>query len=238
MSRCSERSPIWSTWIEPLWPTLPVLIRTVANHHRLAVVEGRHVDGWDDPRMPTLAGLRRRGFTPAAIRNFCERIGVSTRDSLVDVSLLGAFEVSEQGDLANWTTEDPDFPPGVGGAMDLAAGARRIGAFALHLDGDGLGAAMGEGLLHLAGIHRLAQLELSAREGERLFHFGFITGRHLDSYLHPRLIRGAIRLHTLKPLAFTQQSPGHSARGHIRMNHAIHPQRRRQFGAVEQGDHG
>ena len=52
------------------------------------LVEGKHVAGWDDPRMPTLAGMRRRGYTPAAIRAFCERIGVSTRDSLVDVSLL------------------------------------------------------------------------------------------------------------------------------------------------------
>src|SRR2546423_4018347 len=50
--------------------------------------DGGHVAGWDHPRMPTLAGQRRRGYTPAAIRNFCERIGVSTRDSLVDVSLL------------------------------------------------------------------------------------------------------------------------------------------------------
>jgi glutaminyl-tRNA synthetase len=52
------------------------------------LVQGKHVSGWDDPRMPTLAGLRRRGFTPAALRNICERVGVSTRDSVVDVSLL------------------------------------------------------------------------------------------------------------------------------------------------------
>jgi glutaminyl-tRNA synthetase len=52
------------------------------------LVEGGHVAGWDDPRMPTLAGMRRRGYIPDAIRAFCERIGVSTRDSLVDVSLL------------------------------------------------------------------------------------------------------------------------------------------------------
>src|SRR4030081_999722 len=48
------------------------------------------------------------------------------RGGHLDVSLLGAFEVSEKGDLANWTTEDPAFPPGVGGAMDLAVGARAI----------------------------------------------------------------------------------------------------------------
>ncbi len=52
------------------------------------LVEGGHVKGWDDPRMPTIAGLRRRGFTPEAIRAFCDRIGVSKRNSFVDVTLL------------------------------------------------------------------------------------------------------------------------------------------------------
>jgi glutaminyl-tRNA synthetase len=52
------------------------------------LVETGRVRGWDDPRMPTLAGLRRRGFTPEAIRAFCERIGVSKRNSFVDVALL------------------------------------------------------------------------------------------------------------------------------------------------------
>jgi len=52
------------------------------------LVEEGHVGGWDDPRMPTIAGMRRRGYTPAAIRRFAERIGVSRRDSIVDVGLL------------------------------------------------------------------------------------------------------------------------------------------------------
>jgi glutaminyl-tRNA synthetase len=51
------------------------------------VLQG-HVTGWDDPRMPTLSGLRRRGYTPESIRNFCDRIGVAKRDSLVDMALL------------------------------------------------------------------------------------------------------------------------------------------------------
>ncbi len=51
------------------------------------VTEG-HVSGWDDPRMPTLSGIRRRGYTPESIRNFCERIGVAKRDNVVDVALL------------------------------------------------------------------------------------------------------------------------------------------------------
>ena len=54
----------------------------------LLLVQEGHVRGWDDPRMPTLSGLRRRGFTPEAIRAFCERIGVAKRDSIVDVALL------------------------------------------------------------------------------------------------------------------------------------------------------
>jgi glutaminyl-tRNA synthetase len=54
----------------------------------LQLVNEGLVDGWDDPRMPTLSGLRRRGYTPAAIREFCTRIGVAKRDNLIDVSLL------------------------------------------------------------------------------------------------------------------------------------------------------
>jgi glutaminyl-tRNA synthetase len=52
------------------------------------LVEEKRVNGWDDPRMPTLAGLRRRGYTASALRKFADRVGVSTRDSVVDVSLL------------------------------------------------------------------------------------------------------------------------------------------------------
>ena len=54
----------------------------------LLLVQEGHVDGWNDPRMPTLSGMRRRGFTPEAIRSFCDRIGVAKRDSVVDVKLL------------------------------------------------------------------------------------------------------------------------------------------------------
>ncbi len=54
----------------------------------LQLVQQAHVKGWDDPRMPTLSGLRRRGYTPEAIRNFCERIGVAKRNSMVDIAML------------------------------------------------------------------------------------------------------------------------------------------------------
>jgi glutaminyl-tRNA synthetase len=61
---------------------------TLSKRRLKQLVEGGVVSGWDDPRMPTLAGLRRRGYTPEAIRSFCERIGVSKRNSFVDVTLL------------------------------------------------------------------------------------------------------------------------------------------------------
>ncbi len=54
----------------------------------LKLVKENYVDGWDDPRMPTLAGLRRRGYTPEAIRDFADRIGVAKKDSTVDIALL------------------------------------------------------------------------------------------------------------------------------------------------------
>ena len=54
----------------------------------LQLVNEGHVNGWDDPRMPTISGLRRKGYTPASIRNFCERIGIARRENLIDLSLL------------------------------------------------------------------------------------------------------------------------------------------------------
>lgn len=65
------------------------LTHTVMSKRRLLeLVEGGYVSGWNDPRMPTISGLRRRGYSPASIRNFCERIGVAKRDSMVDMAFL------------------------------------------------------------------------------------------------------------------------------------------------------
>jgi glutaminyl-tRNA synthetase len=76
------------------------LSHTALSKRRLIqLVQEGHVQGWDDPRMPTLAGMRRRGYPPAAIRNFCERIGVGKRENLVDLALL---EYCVREDLNRW----------------------------------------------------------------------------------------------------------------------------------------
>lgn len=57
----------------------------------LELVKGNHVNGWDDPRMPTISGMRRRGYTAEAIRNFADRIGIAKRENVIDISLLEFF---------------------------------------------------------------------------------------------------------------------------------------------------
>ena len=65
------------------------ITHTVLSKRRLIeLVDGGYVNGWDDPRMPTISGLRRRGYTPESIRDFCDRIGVARRDNTVDIALL------------------------------------------------------------------------------------------------------------------------------------------------------
>ena len=65
------------------------LTHTVLSKRRLSqLVSENHVNGWDDPRMPTISGLRRRGYTPEAVRTFCERIGVTKRENLIEMGLL------------------------------------------------------------------------------------------------------------------------------------------------------
>jgi glutaminyl-tRNA synthetase len=54
----------------------------------LQLVNEKHVNGWDDPRMPTVSGLRRRGYTPESVRNFCDRVGIARRENVIDVGLL------------------------------------------------------------------------------------------------------------------------------------------------------
>ena len=74
---------------------------TVLSKRRLIqLVDEHHVSGWDDPRMPTIAGLKRRGYTPAAIVEFCKRIGVTKMDNMVEMSMLEACIREELNDSA------------------------------------------------------------------------------------------------------------------------------------------
>jgi glutaminyl-tRNA synthetase len=105
------------------------------------LVRGRHVDGWDDPRMPTLAGLRRRGVPPAAIRDLIKRIGVAKSNSLVDVGMfehsirevLNKSALRRMGVLRPLKVVIENYPEGPGEELeavnhpdDPAAGSRRI----------------------------------------------------------------------------------------------------------------
>ncbi len=92
-----DHRPLYNWFVEQLEVHHPQQIEfarlnlsyTVLSKRKLRImVENGHVSGWDDPRMPTLAGLKRRGYSPDAIRIFCDRIGVAKRESIVDVALL------------------------------------------------------------------------------------------------------------------------------------------------------
>ena len=94
-----DHRPLYDWVLEAIgkWPTPPQqiefarlnLTNTVMSKRYLkALVDDGVVEGWDDPRMPTVAGLRRRGYTPEAIREFCSRVGVAKANSTVDVALL------------------------------------------------------------------------------------------------------------------------------------------------------
>jgi glutaminyl-tRNA synthetase len=89
--------PVYDWYIEKLgiFPSRQIefarlnLTYTVMSKRKLLqLVNEGHVSGWDDPRMPTIAGIRRRGYTPASIREFADRIGIARRDNLIDVGLL------------------------------------------------------------------------------------------------------------------------------------------------------
>jgi glutaminyl-tRNA synthetase len=118
------------------------LTYTVMSKRRLlALVEGGHVSGWDDPRMPTLSGLRRRGVPPEAIRTFCERVGVAKRNSTVEVEMLEHAireELNRRAPRAmavlrplrlvieNWPAERVEELEAVNNPEDPAAGTRRV----------------------------------------------------------------------------------------------------------------
>ena len=115
---------------------------TVVSKRKLKrLVDDGFVDGWDDPRMPTISGLRRRGYTPASIRNFSEGIGVTKRDTVVDVAKL---ENSLRDDLnkrsprvmavldplkvviTNYPTDELDYVDAINNPEDEKAGKRKL----------------------------------------------------------------------------------------------------------------
>ena len=111
------------------------------------LVAEKVVEGWDDPRMPTLSGMRRRGYTPAAIREFCEKIGVTKFNSLTDIALLehcvrqdlnkislrrmAVFDPLEV-EISNWEEGKTDWLDAVNNREDESAGSRKI-PFGKHI---------------------------------------------------------------------------------------------------------
>ena len=111
------------------------------------LVAEKVVEGWDDPRMPTLSGMRRRGYTPAAIREFCEKIGVTKFNSLTDIALLehcvrqdlnkislrrmAVFDPLEV-EISNWEEGKTDWLDAVNNPEDESAGSRKI-PFGKHI---------------------------------------------------------------------------------------------------------
>ena len=111
------------------------------------LVAEKVVEGWDDPRMPTLSGMRRRGYTPAAIREFCEKIGVTKFNSLTDIALLehcvrqdlnkislrrmAVFDPLEV-EISNWKEGKTDWLDAVNNPEDESAGSRKI-PFGKHI---------------------------------------------------------------------------------------------------------
>jgi glutaminyl-tRNA synthetase len=67
---------------------LNITYTVLSKRKLLQLVQEKHVSGWDDPRMPTIAGYRRRGYTPESVKMFCDKIGVSKKDSIIDVAML------------------------------------------------------------------------------------------------------------------------------------------------------
>ncbi len=113
----------------------------VSKRKLLELVQGKYVAGWDDPRMPTISGIRRRGFTPEAIKNFIHKVGVARRDGITDVALL---EHSVREDLnkkcnrffgildplrvviTNWPEDKEEVMTGINNPEDASAGTREM----------------------------------------------------------------------------------------------------------------
>ncbi|MFP4210183.1 MAG: glutamine--tRNA ligase/YqeY domain fusion protein [Alkalispirochaeta sp.] len=136
-----EKLPVPHTPRQIEFARLNLTYTVMSKRKLLRLVQEKYVDGWDDPRMPTVSGLRRRGYTPESIRNFCRRIGVSKTNSTVDLALL---EFSLREDLnaranrymavtdpirltiTNWPDGQVDWFEAVNNPEDESAGTRMI----------------------------------------------------------------------------------------------------------------
>ena len=113
----------------------------VSKRKLLELVEGKYVAGWDDPRMPTISGIRRRGFTAKSIRNFADKIGVARRDGIIDVALLEHSvreDLNKKADrvmgildpvkliITNWPEGKTEMLTAVNNPEDESAGTRQI----------------------------------------------------------------------------------------------------------------
>lgn len=107
----------------------------------LQLVNENYVSGWDDPRMPTISGMRRRGYTPESIRGFCDRIGIAKRENIVDIGLLEFFVREHLNQIAlrrmvvfdpvkvvisNWEKEGPEILTSENNPENPAEGVREI----------------------------------------------------------------------------------------------------------------
>ncbi|HEX5432211.1 MAG TPA: glutamine--tRNA ligase/YqeY domain fusion protein, partial [Bryobacteraceae bacterium] len=95
-----DHRPLYDWYIEQLgihhprqieFDRLSLTYTLMSKRKLLTLVQNKHVSGWDDPRMPTISGMRRRGYTPEAIRNFCRSLGVSKTNGITELSLLEYF---------------------------------------------------------------------------------------------------------------------------------------------------
>lgn len=95
----ADHRPLYDWYLEQLgiyhpqqieFARLNMTYTVMSKRKLLRLVQEKHVQGWDDPRMPTLSGMRRRGYTPPAIRDFCDRIGVAKSDNIIEIGLLEA----------------------------------------------------------------------------------------------------------------------------------------------------
>ena len=151
-----DHRPLYDWFIEKLgifpskqteFSRLNLSYSVVSKRKLRVLVEGGHVHGWDDPRMPTLCGMRRRGYPPAAIRNFCNIVGITKTPSTSDVALLEHAVRQELNlsaprrmavldpielEITNWPQEQVIEVEGINNPEDVDAGSRKM-PFGKHL---------------------------------------------------------------------------------------------------------